>query len=473
MSNRFEYFVVLAEMRTGSNFLEANLNAFDDLECHGELFNPVFIGSRKKSEKFGVDMAARENEPLVLLEKMRAQSKGMPGLRFFNDHDPRILGHMLADPSCAKIILTRNPLDSYVSLKIAAKTDQWKLADVTKRKSAKADFDLGEFEDHLAARQAFQLMILKALQRSGQTGFYIAYEDIQDIDVINGLGKFLGSEHSIEATPKATKKQNAGSLEDLVENHTDMVKGLASIDIFDLGRTPNFEPRRGPRVPSFVMASDAPLLFIPVAGQDDGPVRDWMAQLDGATLDKLRVNPTQKVLKDWQRQRPNHRSFTVIEHPVARAYAVFCDKILDRSDENFDEPRRVMAAKFDIVIPDDLADWNDSDMRKAFISFLRFLKLNLADQTSVRIDPVWASQTALLEGVCQITLPDMIIRQSELQTKLDQIATDLGKPSAQLKPARDISKLAEIYDETIEKLCRDAYRRDYLGFGFSDWSAQA
>jgi hypothetical protein len=152
---------------------------------------------------------------------------------------------------------------------------------------------------------------------------------------------------------------------------------------------------------------------------------------------------------------------------------VFCDKILDRSDENFDEPRRVMAAKFDIVIPDDLADWNDSDMRKAFISFLRFLKLNLADQTSVRIDPVWASQTALLEGVCQITLPDMIIRQSELQTKLDQIATDLGKPSAQLKPARDISKLAEIYDETIEKLCRDAYRRDYLGFGFSDWSAQA
>ena len=41
----FEYFVVLAEMRTGSNLLESNLNAIDGIECHGELFNPFFIGT--------------------------------------------------------------------------------------------------------------------------------------------------------------------------------------------------------------------------------------------------------------------------------------------------------------------------------------------------------------------------------------------------------------------------------------------
>ncbi len=40
----FDYFVVFAEMRTGSNFLEANLNAFAGLTCHGEAFNPHFIG---------------------------------------------------------------------------------------------------------------------------------------------------------------------------------------------------------------------------------------------------------------------------------------------------------------------------------------------------------------------------------------------------------------------------------------------
>lgn len=30
-------------MRTGSNFLETNLNAFGDLLCHGEAFNPHFL----------------------------------------------------------------------------------------------------------------------------------------------------------------------------------------------------------------------------------------------------------------------------------------------------------------------------------------------------------------------------------------------------------------------------------------------
>ncbi|MDX1782140.1 MAG: nodulation protein NodH, partial [Thalassovita sp.] len=44
MTDRFDYFVVFAEMRTGSNFLETNLNAFPGLTCYGEAFNPHFIG---------------------------------------------------------------------------------------------------------------------------------------------------------------------------------------------------------------------------------------------------------------------------------------------------------------------------------------------------------------------------------------------------------------------------------------------
>ena len=47
----------------------------------------------------------------------------MPGFRLFHDHDRRIWDHVLADTACAKIVLTRNPLDSYVSRKIAAATN--------------------------------------------------------------------------------------------------------------------------------------------------------------------------------------------------------------------------------------------------------------------------------------------------------------------------------------------------------------
>ncbi len=44
----FDYFVVFAEMRTGSNFLETNLNAFEGIACYGEAFNPHFVGYPNK-----------------------------------------------------------------------------------------------------------------------------------------------------------------------------------------------------------------------------------------------------------------------------------------------------------------------------------------------------------------------------------------------------------------------------------------
>ena len=55
MTTRFNSFVVFAEMRTGSNFLEANLNAFLGIKCHGEAFNPHFIGYPNTTHILGVD----------------------------------------------------------------------------------------------------------------------------------------------------------------------------------------------------------------------------------------------------------------------------------------------------------------------------------------------------------------------------------------------------------------------------------
>ncbi len=52
--SRFDYFVVFAEMRTGSNFLESNINAFDGLVCHGEAFNPMFVGYPGLTDLLGV-----------------------------------------------------------------------------------------------------------------------------------------------------------------------------------------------------------------------------------------------------------------------------------------------------------------------------------------------------------------------------------------------------------------------------------
>ena len=80
---RFEYFVVFAEMRTGSNLLEASLNALDGVSCHGELFNHHFVGQPGKDRAFGVSLADRDAEPIGLLTAMRHADRDLPGFRFF------------------------------------------------------------------------------------------------------------------------------------------------------------------------------------------------------------------------------------------------------------------------------------------------------------------------------------------------------------------------------------------------------
>ena len=48
----FSSFVLLGGMRTGSNYLEANLNALPGLHCLGELFNPHFFGKNDQVDSF-------------------------------------------------------------------------------------------------------------------------------------------------------------------------------------------------------------------------------------------------------------------------------------------------------------------------------------------------------------------------------------------------------------------------------------
>ena len=475
MARPFDHFVMFAEMRTGSNFLEANLNRLAGVTCHGEAFNPHFIGYPNRDEILGVTMAERDADPARLLHTIRDRTPGLGGFRYFHDHDPRVLDPVMTDPRCAKIVLTRNPADSYVSWKIAQATNQWKLTDVRRRKADTIHFDPAEFEAHLDALQAFQLRLMGALQRSGQTAFYVAYEDVQDIGVMNGLARFLGVEDRLDALDQTLKRQNPAPLEEKVANFDEMAQALARLDRFNLSRTPNFEPRRGPAVPGYVAAARAPLLYLPVRSGPEARVRAWLAALDGGDEAELQTQFTQKTLRQWKRRHPGHRSFTVIRHPVARVNAAFCDRILSTGDGAFPEIRRILREKYKLPIPADAADasWDAAAHRTALLAFLDFLKANLAGQTQVRIDPAWATQSSLIEGMGQFALPDMVVREDEIEEWLPALAASAGVRTAPDAP--EVTEtgpvpLSAIHDAELEAKVAEVYQRDYLMFGFGPWA---
>lgn len=470
----FDYFVILADMRTGSNFLEANLNNVAGITCHGEAFNPAFIGYPKYDDLLGISLEQREKQPAVLLDAIKS-TPGLGGFRFFNNHDPRILHICLTDPRCAKIVLTRNPIDSFVSLQIARMTGQWKLTNATRLKSQKATFDSDAFAEHLETIQAFQVRILNTLQKTGQTAFYLAYEDLQDVDVINGLATYLGVAGRVEKLDKKLKKQNPQPLSDKVANFSDMESALARFDRFNLNRTPSFEPRRGPAIPTYVAAPRAGLLYVPLRSGPDAAICDWLARLDDAPQMALLRRFSQKTLRDWMRDHPGFRSFTVLRHPVARAHAVFCDRILGDGPDSLPEIRATLRKVYKLPIPADAPDdsYDAAAHKTAFLAFLAFLRSNVSGQTNVRLDPSWASQFALLQGVAQFALPDMILREDRLHADLPMLAAQAERGHMpELPETRHTQNdlLVAIYDADIEAAARSAYAHDYLFFGFGNWA---
>ncbi len=459
-------------MRTGSNLLETYLNDFPNIECHGEAFNPSFVGYPKKTNLFGVSLEMREADPFALIDLIKDQD-GLNGFRYFHDHDPRVFEHCLSDTACAKIVLTRNPLDSYVSHQIAKQTGQWKLTNPKFLKSVKIMFDIDSFQLHLQTVRSFHDQIKRNLQRTGQTAFYIDYDDLKDLDTINGIASFLGQADEQTTLSQKLKKQNPGGLYDKVENYDEMVTAVSTLDFFDLSRFPNYEPDRGPNVPSYIAAASAPLLYLPLPGGPGEYIRKWLADIEGANPSDLIISFNQKTLRQWKRTHLTNKSFTILRHPIERAHAVFCKHIVSVNEDSFPIVREYLRNAYKLHLPKAISSktYSLQNHHDAFLGFLRFAKASLNGQTAIRIDPTWASQSSLLSGISKFIIPDMVLREDALQDGLTYLTSQIKTKCPQILADHTAEPydLAQIYDAEIEAAARAAYKKDYIAFGFMDW----
>ena len=472
MSEKFDYFVVFAGMRTGSNYLERNLNSIPDLRSFGELFNPYFIGVEKNTEEYlGITLEAREQDPFPLIERVRAEANGLAGFRLFWDHDPRVRDAALADPRCAKIVLTRNPVETYVSWKLALATDQWVLTDAKGLRDAKAiTFEKDEFVEHLAGYQDFLRVVRTGLQNSGQTAFELEYPDLQNLDALAGLVRWLGSGHELTRFDRSLKKQNPSELRGKVANAEEMEQTLVALDPFGMDFTPMFEPTRGAAVPSYIACDAGPLVYQPLKSTPEAAVGAWLAGLGGP----MRRDMKQKDLRQWMKNAQGGHSFTVVRHPLARAFTAFMQKILPSDLNAYADIRRALIGSYKVPLPETYIaeDLADEAVRDSFLAFLKWLKMNLTGQTSLRTDPAWSSQLSLIQGFSTVAPPQRIIREENLARELAAMAQSLGVSAPDYVPEAlpGTPSLADIYTPSLEAASKAAYGRDYQAFGFGNWA---
>jgi hypothetical protein len=253
-----------------------------------------------------------------------------------------------------------------------------------------------------------------------------------------------------------------------------MERALAGLDRFNLTRTPNFEPRRGANVPSYLAAARTPILYLPVRGGPEREVCEWMAALDGTSAEEVGSGMSQKAVRQWKRQHPGHRTFTVVSHPARRAHRAFCRHILGAAGKRYEGIRQLLVRSHGLILPDDPGDpaHDLAKHRTAFKSFLSFLQANLNGQTAVRVDATWCNQAQVLQGFAEFAPPDMVIREDEIGSELDALARKFGHENPPKVPpaALDVTfDLADIYDAEIEDRIARAYQRDYMIFGFGPW----
>lgn len=455
---QFTSFVIFAGMRTGSNLLEATLNAHD-LACFGEAYNPYFMGWPDQATLYDMTLADREADPLALWQHM-TRARKVKGFRYFHDHDPRVFEPVMDDPACAKIVLTRNPVDSFVSTQLAYATDQWKLNETEVPIPARIAFDAAAFREHLAATQGFLERIQHGLQRRGQTAFWLSYDDLRDAGVMTGLAHWLGRTDLTHVEPAQDQvPQNPREMADKVENFADLQAEIAAADPFQLSRIPGFEPTRGPAVPSFqTLEAGQGLLFMPVRGGPSAQVEAWLGAL-GPVAGEL----TQNALRQWKRAHPGHRSVTVLRHPLPRAWAAFHAMLSGRKPEL----RAVLRDVHRVPLPPDdaLGGLDEAALVPLFAAFLDFLRRNLNGQTGIPTHPGWASQSEVLAGFARFGAPDLVAREARMQDELGFLARSAGidrdGPAPEPVPAI-------LDDPALRKAARAAYLRDYVAFGFDD-----
>jgi hypothetical protein len=267
---------------------------------------------------------------------------------------------------------------------------------------------------------------------------------------------------TLEAPDPALKRQNPGPPRDKVNNPAEMAAALARLDPFGVDRDPDGEPRRPAGVPGYVLAAGAPLLFTPIPGGPEAAVSEWLGRLGTGGV---RSGLTHRDLRQWKRANPDHRSLAVLRHPLLRAHAVFCGRLLRGALPDLRQ-RLIRTQGLDLPPPGASPAMAPQAHRAAFLGFLRLVRQGLSGQAGLRVDACWASQTAVLQGHASLRPPDVVLREDRLAEGLARLASDMGLPAPPFRPDPEPPPCC---DDEIEAALRDAYARDYLEFGFGPW----
>ncbi|MEM9716174.1 MAG: hypothetical protein AAF826_06605 [Pseudomonadota bacterium] len=458
LTDRWRYFVLLGAMRTGSNLFDEIIRLCPVTDSLGELFNPGFVGKAKINWEAEPDLLkARDADPIAFLnETVPVDPSVLNGFRLFVDHDHRVLDHVLRDENCAKIVLRRDHLDTFISQEIAFGTDQWRIGDIGKRIQMKVAFDPTKFEKYCASVDAFYGGIAQTLKTSGQTAFQISYDDLQDQSVMDGVFRYLGVEGYRSGQQTRIIRQNPEPIEEKVTNPVALAPYLVR------SAQPQFHKTSGNDFLGKVALNAATGRGGDISNAFfSDAITDMIAVSE--TADESTSVPDLAALRDWQLNHQSHRFYIPLEDPLHRAYRAFDQMVLRDNSRPMRQIRRNLAQFYDL----NLEGYGRKQLGNGEISldlyqdyfrkFLIFLEKQLKGQTRTKAEPDWDYQFKRVAAL-QNALP----KAEFIYQSLDGSGADCRLPIYQ-----GVHPITSLMEDDIITSAHKAYSEDVVRFGFT------
>jgi len=227
--DNYQKILLLGNARVGSTLLQSYLNKHPYIYCEGEIYNTDHLKIYGKADELRQQM---NNNPMKFLNTYgypkHSKKIQFADFKLFYSHfkteKTNIIWDYLIENKDIKIIhiKRKNSLRNFVSLKIAAKTNEWR-SFTEKSNIENKQITLTKEE----CLQEFELQekILSEIDNSFKNHkiIEIYYTDlINDKEgTMNGIFEFLDT-HKIRIEDTVLKKQNPESLDELVTNFQDL-----------------------------------------------------------------------------------------------------------------------------------------------------------------------------------------------------------------------------------------------------------
>ena len=480
MAERPTYFAIYGAMRTGSNLLEKTLEALGDTACYGEAFNPGFISGPRKTEVLGFTREERDADPLQFLEQIiRAEPGKTAGFRIFNGHDQRIIDHTLNDPRCARIILRRDPVESYVSLQIARETDQWMLRNPKRRMSAKIRFDPKSFEVYRQGLTVHYDALEARLAANGLSAFRIDYDDLDVRDRLQDVALHIGSTGIVPEEPPILR-QNPMPMCEKVENYDEM---CAFIGIEPVRP----DPKPLASVQDILCPERIPAAFAPIAGPAFAPVIALLHRIDSRHLSGCDELPVAELFGRaelgtlYPRGSPSGCPvFTLVVHPLVRLHAAFVEetcgqnwthsmirRALTRDHGPMPPPRGILNGR---------SGYTGEQHRRHFSAFLEMIAPFASGEDASADQAAWIAQARLVALYHNEIPLAHVFRHEDFAVLANWLSDLTGTPRFPPGQITGLSKaeaqrhlpIEEVQEPAILARVRALHAEDYETFGYDE-----